>query len=470
MKKGFISSLLTFLLILTIIPSFNIYADEVTDLEPVVNTNLEPVVKSMETVNVEFIEPVNKVMEGLSTRAYPLRGNSVEIRSFDDLKPHLEYKAVQKSKDSKDLIERLVLKGGNYEIVASFEIDLSDSFFRGKEKAIRYGLISTTEEILIRGNGNTISFRQDEAVALFGIVNSPAYTIENLKIEYPGNVAGFAFAQVLQSERTDTGLATANGIVKDIEVRVGGNVTPLIAIGYEKDSVNFVGTYSGVISSGFSWYIENSNVENININVVGNIGNTQRPMEEKDMVAAYGFTHHFENVFYSDIYNSQTWNELHYNGNPGVLKDAGHIIGLNINVGGNIQAYGNNAGYSAGVGQDMSNAWMENIHLKIKGDIITDLEGKSTPMEQSYCAPYAFGFSDELMNLTDSTLEVNNIIFNSADLPQSSNLVILGAMANKNSKGNYINIKNNIVNVKDKIEGKSNQTILASVGFGTQMV
>lgn len=416
-------------------------------------------------------EAKEKLVEGkadnsaASVLRSPDENNVIKISSLEELKKHIEYKPIKRTESDTEPVERFVLKGGNYEIAKSFEIDLKDDFFKGKETATEYGLISAIDEISINGKGNAISFKQDESVALFGMINSPKYSIVNLKVAYPKNVSGFAFAQMLQSKDTDTGIATSNGIVKNVEVTVGGSVVPLEVIGNEKSSNHFIGKYSGMISAGFSWYIQNTNIENVNINIKGDIGSSKRPEEAKDMVAAYGLTHHFGNVPYTETHNVETWNQLHNEGNPRVLKDAGHIVGLNLNVGGNIQAYGNNTGYSAGVGQDMAPAWMEKVNINIGGDIITDLKGNTAPMTQSYTSPYAYGISDEVMNLTDSTLTVNNIIFNGVNLPNDSKLCILSAMANNNSKGNYINIKNNKVNVKGKIDGKSNQNIMSSIGF-----
>ncbi|MDD7543051.1 MAG: InlB B-repeat-containing protein [Peptoniphilaceae bacterium] len=422
-------------------------------------SNPDPEVRIMDKDANLQIEENNNISPKM-LRA-PDNQGSIEIQSFEDFKQYLEYKSL--ASDSK--LKRFVLKGGNYEITKSFEIDLDDPYFQGKPDSLQYGLVSAEDEFSIKGNGNTISFKQDQAVALFDIINSPKYEIDGLKIFYPKDVSGFTFAHVLQSKETNTGYASANGMVKNIEVNVGGSVTPLKAIGIEKHSNHFYPEYNGVISSGFSWYIQNTNFENINIHIQGNIGSEERPTDEKAMVAAYGFTHHFGNADYTEDYNENTWIELIDKLNPSVLKDTGYIVGLNINVGGNILAYGNNTGYSAGVGQDMGVAWMENINLKIGGDIITDLKGNSTPMVQSYINPYAFGFSEEVMNLTDSSLEVRNIIFNGENLPDSSKISYLGAVAHNNSKGNYINIKNNAINVTGKIAGKSNQNILSSVGF-----
>lgn len=391
--------------------------------------------------------------------------NIIKINSFDDLKKCLVYKSIKSLENSNEPAQRLVLNGGNYEFNSNFEIDLNDEYFDGKKDSISYGLISADEEIHINGNNHTISFKQEDAVPLFGIVISPKYEIRDLKISYPNNVSGFAFAQVLQSEDEDTGIANANGMVKNIELKVGGNVTPLKAVGKEKRSNYFIGEYNGLISSGFAWFIQNTNIENINININGNIGSEKRPEAATDMVASYGFVHHFGNVPYTNLYNAETWKELFDKGNPNVLKNTGYIIGVNLNVGGSIKAYGNNVGYSAGMGHDMGSAWMDNIHLNIKGDIITDLKGNSLNMNRSYNEPYAFGFSDELMNLTSSSLNVNNIVFNADNLPEESKLNLVGALANNNSKGNYINIKDNRIIVNGKVKGKTNKNLLASIGF-----
>ncbi|MDY6044743.1 MAG: S-layer homology domain-containing protein [Peptoniphilus sp.] len=386
--------------------------------------------------------------------------NTIQISSFEDLKPYLEYKDVQNGIKK---FKRFALKAGNYEITQSFEVDLNDKFFDGKENAIKYGLISADQEFTFNGNGNTISFKQDNAVALFGTINAPAFTIENLKINYPKNVAGFGFAHRLQSADVDTGLAKANGIVKDISVHAGGNVTPLPAIGMETSSNNFAGNFKGILSSGFSFYIGSTNLENIEIDVDGNIGSNDRPEDQTDMVGAFGFAFHYDNVRYEPTFNGTTWEELHDKGNPEVLKDAGHILGLTLNVGGNIQAYGYDRGYCAGLGNDMAEAWMENADVTVAGDIILDLSGNNTPKPSNIAYQYVYGLSDELMNLTDSSFSVNNIVLNTTNIGDEP--FHIGAWARNNSKGNYINLKNNTVTVKGKLEGITDQHLLAAIGF-----
>lgn len=388
----------------------------------------------------------------------------IEINGFGALKAHLDYKGVKKSPNSTETVDRFVLEPGNYHITDDFAIDLDDPFFVGKEEAIANGIIYTTENFTLDGGGHTISFTQDDAVALFGMVNSPDFIIENLKISYPGNVSGFTFARSIRAEDKEGNdkIAKADGMVRDIEITVGGNVTPL-----DVDTIfsnHFIGGYKGYISSGFAWSLLHTHLENIAIDIKGDIGNEERPEKDSDMVAAYGLTHHYGPVPSTKWYNAESWHQLHDVGNSAILKEAGHILGLQITVGGSIKAYGNNAGYSAGIGQDMATAWMEKVDVKVAGDIVTDLIGNGASMG-SHTDPYAFGFSEELMTLTDSTLEVENIIFRAENLPRSSMVNLVGAVANNNSKGNHINLKHNTVQVKGQIQGHSNQNIKAFIGF-----
>lgn len=392
------------------------------------------------------------------------QASKISISTFDELKNHLEYKAIKRTGYDPSPVNCFVLKPGVYELTKNISIDLDDSFFDGKKDAIKYGIISAIENFVLDGNGNTISFKQDNAVALFGIINTKKYTVENLKIKYPNNVYGFALAQALIAGDDDTDYAVANGNIRNVDVSVAGNVIPLYTNNVEQKSNYFIGDFKGKMATGFAWYIQNSNLEKIKINVAGNIGNTDRPTNDDDMVAAYGLTHHFGNVHYNKTINAKTWDELHNKGNASVLKDAAHIYDLVINVGGNIQAYGYNAGYSSSLGYDMSSAWIERADINITGDIITKLDGNSARMSD-YSTPNAFGLSDELMNFTDSSLQVNNIIFEGNNLSGIRNLCFVGAMANNNSHGNYINISNNNIVVRGKIYGKSNKNILSSVGF-----
>lgn len=365
-------------------------------------------------------------------------------------------------------MSRLLLKGGNYSIDPDFTIDLDDHYFSDKKDIIEYGILSATDPVTINGNGKTIILKQDDAVALFGSVVAPSYTIEDLTVSYPGDVKGFAFANTLiatnDGEMTPESSAVANGIVENITVKVGGNVVSLNTLGAQ-GSNHVIGNLKGKIASGFAWNIKSSNFDKISIDVTGNIGDTDRPTTETDMVAAYGFAHHFGNSRYTPNNNGATFDALFNQNKPEVLKDIGHIMDLTIHVGGNIQAYGNNAGYVYGVVHDMGEAWMERANVTVDGDILCDLKGNNSNMGSSYSYPRVFGFSQELMTLKDSNLTVKNIIFKGEDLPTSSEYAFIGAMAEDNSKGNYICLKNNNIAVKEKISGKTNGTLFASIGF-----
>lgn len=400
-------------------------------------------------------------------------GATISISSFDELKPYLEYKIMNRDYNGMEFspTERLILKGGNYSIDKSFEIDLTDNFFAGKDDVIKYGIISTDENFTINGNGNTISIKQDDAVSVFNIVAADKFTIENLNLSYPKNVAGYGFAQNLYSKDLNEGFASAKGILKNIKVSVGGDVTPLRVTGAVNKAANSkqfpITPIDGLMSCGFSWHIEHINLDNITVNVKGNIGSTERPEKDDDLVFSHGFTFDFENVPFNDSEknNKKTWEALFNDGNPEPLKDAGHILNLNINIGGNIQAYGNNAGYSSGFGMDAGDTWIDKAKINIEGNIITDLKGNTTPMKGAFYNCYAYGLSRELMNFTNSSLSVNNIIFKSENLPDKSSYNFVGATARYNTKGNYINIKNNNIKVKGLIQGKSDKNIISSVSL-----
>lgn len=399
-------------------------------------------------------------------------GTTISISSFDELKPYLEYRTLDRTKATNIGFnadqERLFLKGGNYSIDKSFEIDMADNFFAGKADVIKYGIISADENFTINGKANTISVKQENAVAVFSTLVADKFTIENLNISYPKNVAGYGFAQNLYSKDLNEGFASAKGTLKNIEVSVGGDITPLRVFDKVKNSKQFpITPIDGLMSCGFSWHIEHINLDNITVNIKGNIGSTDRPEKDDDLVFAHGFTFDFENVPYNDSENNnkKTWEALFNDGNPEPLKDAGHVLGLTINVGGNIQAYGNNAGYSSGFGMDAGDTWIDNAKINIEGNIITDLKGNTTPMKGAFYNCYAYGLSRELMNFTNSSLSVNNIIFKSENLPDKSSYNFVGATARYNTKGNYINIKNNNIKVKGLIQGNSDKNIISSASL-----
>ena len=393
--------------------------------------------------------------------------NQYEISSFEDLKKYLEYVDIDENFKLNKIEKILLLKEGNYILTNDFEIDLNDPYFEDKKQNIKYGIIYSNKSFTLNGNDKTISIKQDEAYSLFGAINSEKYEIKNLNINYSKDVLGFTFANDIRSKDINKGLAIADGSIKNVSIKVNGDVKPLRYIS-QKQSKYFLGNYRGYISSGFAWFIENTNIENLKINVEGNIGTNKRPDKPSDMVSSFGVAFHYSNVPYTGTYNYniETWNELHDNGNAEILKEAGHIINLDLNVGKNIQAYGYNAGYAAGIGNSMSDAWMDNINVKIGNDIIVDLIGNDIRMYADYSRPYACGISYEVMNLTNSKIELNNIILNSKEQPATTDAIYICGIAVMNSRGNYINIRKNDVKVNGKIKTNTDTKVLSSLGFG----
>ena len=392
-----------------------------------------------------------------------------EISSFEDLKPFLDFKEYEH-------YERCFLKEGKYKFTSDFEINPNDNFFDGKENVIKYGIISAIEDIYIDGKGHTITIKDNDAPALFGLIKAGEFTIENLNLKYPGDVNGFGFAHVLSAKDKQGEYAIANGNVKNINIDIGGNVKPLKQNGSHLTFNNHFtnNSYRGYIATGFTWFSNQSSYENINIKVAGNIGNTEgtRPQNAEDMISSFGFTFFFQSAPYlnQEIINLgyKTWQELFENNNIEILKQAGAIVNTNIDVGGNIQAYGNDLGYSAGLGFNLGEAWVDKINLNIKGDIITDLKGTGAVVNCN--KPFTQGFCDQISNLTNSYLSVNNIIFNGENLYNSNSyLVTIGTMADMNGIGNFINAKNNEVHVKGNLRGKTNCNFLTAIGYNNDV-
>lgn len=388
-----------------------------------------------------------------------------EISSVEDLKKYLDYVDVDRNNILKNINKKLLLKEGNYKLTNDIEIDLDDPYFADKKDNIKYGIIYANKDFKFDGNGKKISFKQNEAYALFGAIQTSKFEIKNLNISYPKDVLGFTFANVLTAGGRTGERFIANGLIKNVTIDVAGDVKPL-EYNVTNAVTNFNGTFKGYLSTGFSWYMVYTSMEDVKININGNIGNQERPEKPTDMVGAFGITFYYTTPMVESAQKSETWKELHDKGNAEVLKEAGHITNIDLNVGKNIQAFGNNAGYATGLGQDLGEAWMDNIKTKIGGDIIVDLIGNNERMYGNDNYIYAYGISEEIMNYTNSTLEVNNIILNTKNQQTKPYLVMIGALASDNSKGNYINNRNNIINVKGKIKADTDKTLVANVGFG----
>lgn len=142
---------------------------------------------------------------------------------------------------------------------------------------------------------------------------------------------------------------------------------------------------------------------------------------------------------------------------------------MNLQVGGNIQAVTKNAGYAAGIGFDMGEAWIDNAQINIVGDLKVDMQG-GKGYRSGISAPLAAGISEEVQNFTNSQLQVKNIIFKSnpaisQKTGSSWNYTRVHGLADDNSKGNYLNVKNNNIKIANKLQVESSMLILSSVGF-----
>lgn len=399
-------------------------------------------------------------------------GEAIAIASFADLKPYLEVREYRNNAGQAH--PRLLLKPGHYQLTRDFTVDLSDPFLSDKTDAIQYGLLSVVDgDFSFDGAGKTITFT-DQAVPLFGLLHGGSIQLTNLKVHYLGDVAGFGLAQeiVAGSRQSEAGFVEAAGIVTDVVISVDGNVQPLQAIERVTMSNHFIGRFDGVISTGVAWYLHSVNLDNVSVSVAGNIG-SDTVASGAGSAAAFGLTFHYSNAGYSpngDEASQKTWQEIHGNRNPQPLRGNGHMADISISVGGNIQAYTNDAGYTAGMGQDLGEAWIERARVAISGDIKTMMQGEA-PITRSLREPHAHGISEEVMNFTDSTLTVGNIVFDSnpaitEQLQQGGvAFALIAAIAEDNSKGNYLNISNNNVTVSGAMKVSSSLHVILTGSF-----
>lgn len=405
----------------------------------------------------------------------PAPAATVEIASFADLEPYLEIKTL--TNDCLDSASRevLTLKPGNYKLAKDFQINPANPYFADKKQLVQYGLINIDDAVTFDGDGHTISFPAQDAFPLFGRVAADKFTITNLKLKYAGDVDGFPFAMELRggSTLTDQGFVAASGKVENIEVSVAGNVKPLASLGKVRCSTNYAGNYQGVLSTGFTWFADDTNFDNLKIDVKGNIGSETAPESEDASAGAFGFTFHFGNTTpqreTNQIDGGKTWRELYVNRKPQVLEATGHLKNLNLQVGGSIQAVTKNAGYAAGIGFDLGEAWIDNAQINIVGDLKVDMQG-GKGYRSGISAPLAAGISEEVQNFTNSQLQVKNIIFKSnpaisQKTGSSWNYTRVHGLADDNSKGNYLNVKNNTIKIAEKMQVESSMWILSSAGF-----
>ena len=395
----------------------------------------------------------------------------ITISSFEDLKPYLttgEYAADFTNPKPKALL----LKAGKYELQNDISIDVSDAYFADKQDEIAHGLLSFDDkqgEFSINGNNHKISFTGTKQVPLFQGIRAHAFTLENLQVEYAGSLKGYGLVgeAVLFAEfpKDANGFDINSALMKNIKVKVNGNIESDEVWGIIPTDNHFTDQFrEGQIAAGLSWYLEKTTLEDIDLEVTGNIGSDTLPREVHWKSGAAGLTFHWGKKMPTP--GTPSDDAIHKQQDTSKLKQAGHIENVNIHVGGNIQATGYSHGYAWGVANDLGEAWVENLHLKVDGDIVTKLNA-GNPNPASAESPAASGISDEIGVFMNSSLEVNNIrVEADPAMPQTNRFATMYVCASTNSKGWYENLSNCQFTVKGKMSMNTPFKNTMGLGFG----
>lgn len=444
------------------------------------NTSAEPEVQGLE------------VSQPLADPAVRAPGAVREISSFADLIPYLSVRPLpSRTFESHD---RLVLEAGHYRLTKDIEISLEDPYFADKKELIEHGIFTVIGSLTFDGNNHTIKFPDQKARGLFGSLGSsenpakpdPRITvIQNLTLDFSGDVLGFPFAEQIRGYQAPNseGFPATKSLLKNITVKVAGNVDPIPSHGLVRTDNHFVnGNFLANMATGFSWYLSAISAEDIAINVSGNIGSATASDAEVNYggkmaplsAASYGFSAHYSRNLPNkeDPSYQKLKSQYKGNNNPAPLRDTGYIQNLTLNVGGNIQATSNNLAYAAGLSNDITDAWVDNAQITINGDIAAVM---NTDFQHPWKTedPYAYGIGDGTGILLNSSLSVNNIRLSSpaslngnASPAPKNNIALIGLIGYDDNHGYYTNISHNTFTVKDSVTATTGLHLMAHLGHG----
>ena len=419
-------------------------------------------------LNTQDIEQ-NEAQLKKAPRKAPPENGIVEIGSFEDLKPYLE-KGKYTFLTNNDY-SALLLKSGSYVFTNDIEIDLNDPYFDDKSVEIDRGIISHDNKdgvLNIDGGNHKITFKGNKVAPLFAGIRAKNASISNMSVEYPTSVSGYGFIGELISFGTPVdanGFDINNSILKNIKVKVNGNIESKEVWGNVRIDNHFSDQFGkGQIASGLSWFLSKTSLEDIDLEVTGNIGSDKAPADKNFRSGATGLTFHWDKKMPAP--NTPSGDEIYMKQNTAMLKKAGQIVNVNVNIGGNIQAYAYSQGYSAGVSNDLGQAWVDNLHVNIKGDILTKLHNGGINQSGGE-STYAHGISDEIGTFINSSLDVNNIVIDAENgMAKSNAFTQMYLVASTNSKGWAENLSNNKFNVRGKMSNNAPFKNTMGLGFG----
>ena len=437
----------------------------------------------------------------------------IEIDSWEKLKTELEYKDPEPSVDNwrieQDVYKRLQFRNNSYKLTGDIYIDMSDSFFDGKDEYINEGLFSNTiaskgttsindnvpeTSFNFDGNHRKITIKPKEnkpAPALFGRIKADKLTLKNIDLEIKGDVLGFPFADEIEanySRVTDiaTELTKNQGEISDINIKVEGSVVGIESILKHRNINNHAtGKFNGKMATGFAAWVIGMKIKDLNIDIgkdiVADASNDIDPEVKTKLLnddlnnnyaaGAFGFAW---NPTEGNAYpsKSKARKEVIDNDNYEILKNNGLYQNININVGGSIKAIAYDNAYASGFTRSTGSLWLDNIHIDIKGNIETHTKYDSSRGFSAYDTTVTTGFGEDVSVLENSSLKVKGLVTN-VESEYSTNVysdgkleyyTLIHGIGEVDPIGCYTSIKNNKIEI-GSISAKSKSSINATAAY-----
>ena len=421
-----------------------------------------------------------------------------EINSFEDLKPYLTLERVDANPTLRQQ-ERLKLVAGKYRFNQGFDIDLADSFFDPYRNHLKWGILSghSGEGVWsIDGGGHTLNVLTSDTSkvpvlpSLFGTVIGN-FNIRNLKVNYQGDVLGTGFAHELIGHRKEnqaTGWMETHNHVENIEVNVKGNIESQLTELSETPSVWMYSSfanqnYNGPLATGFVWVSDSCHLNNIKVNVTGNIGSSKPPIQnaQKNIVhsGAFGFAFGLDGSPARKDNVRFDWKKVPIEDQLDIVRKTNYVHNIDVKVGGSIQAHGLGYTYANGVAFDTEHAIVERLNVTVEKDVLSKMHG-SNDYPYSTEPSMALGIADSFDYFVDSNITIKGRLAleapeNIGVKPQKPrpykgnnryNFYIIAGMGTLSNSGYaHLIVKNNTIKI-GSMYAEANGIITSWIGYG----
>ena len=357
------------------------------------------------------------------------------------------------------------------------------------------------------GGGHTITITGDEpAVSLFENVTGSGDGIRNLKIIFEGSVLGAPFAKNITNTPGQVLSLT------DISVTVNGNVLPATHdyLKYVGKGLTGSGSYGNWdihfggepkhLATGFAWYILGATVQNVSVDIKGDIGTSEKQNQD---TTSTGFAYFAlrgtdttldpSKITYHDISISvggsiQSKVSDGYSGAYGFavgISDnsmmrglyLGEVENVSISVTKDISAYTDYGNSNAFGFVRVAQGYIHDCSVKVTNNISSFSLEKNTSRAYASNAgnyTYAIGFMYQMYgnigqryNVTHNTVTAGNIVAESLSASSGSSLssgfTIYFVAANNRQEG--LSLQENQVIITDSVHAAANGYSAGAVGF-----